>query len=479
MAAAISPATSRYLSDFEEILFLGKGAFGEVVKVRNKIDGRYYAVKRIRLDAKNVEHNRKILREVMTLSRLQHERIIRYFQAWIEGGGPALNEGFEEDEKEESSLSSSSSSSSTSTSFLDDDATATLKKPCKQNDWLSSGLKFYNCEEELMRRNPSLSSLINFDGGGEAQVQFEHLSLVESSEESSAASHQEQIHHQQQQQQQQFLYIQMEFCPNQTLRDVIDEGILEAEDCWRLFRQILEGLAHIHAQGMIHRDLKPSNIFLDSNGNVKIGDFGLAITGGGSSGPQQQPPQKHQPATSPTLTTEEQQQQGSDSLTGGIGTPFYVSPEQEDLRRAKYNQKVDMYSLGVIFVELWCPPFKTGMERVAVLRDARKPEVILPDHFASPGMERQVAIARNLLCHDPQVRLTSEDLLKSSEWLPPKMEDEYVLEAIRSVSTPGTPYYDRLLEMLFAQQLDPHKDFTYDYNLVHINIGKLTIITLH
>lgn len=38
----------------------------------------------------------------------------------------------------------------------------------------------------------------------------------------------------------------------------------------------MEGLAHIHQQGMIHRDLKPVNIFLDSQDHVKIGDFGLA-----------------------------------------------------------------------------------------------------------------------------------------------------------------------------------------------------------
>jgi len=43
-----------------------------------------------------------------------------------------------------------------------------------------------------------------------------------------------------------------------------------------LCREILEGLVHVHHQGMIHRDLKPQNIFLDKNDHVKIGDFGLA-----------------------------------------------------------------------------------------------------------------------------------------------------------------------------------------------------------
>lgn len=77
----------------------------------------------------------------------------------------------------------------------------------------------------------------------------------------------------------QFMYIQMEFCEKSTLRTAIDNDLYEDEErVWRLFREIVEGLAHIHQQGMIHRDLKPVNIFLDSNDHVKIGDFGLATT---------------------------------------------------------------------------------------------------------------------------------------------------------------------------------------------------------
>lgn len=77
----------------------------------------------------------------------------------------------------------------------------------------------------------------------------------------------------------QFMYIQMEFCEKSTLRTAIDGGLYKDEErIWRLFREIIEGLVHIHQQGMIHRDLKPVNIFLDSNDHVKIGDFGLATS---------------------------------------------------------------------------------------------------------------------------------------------------------------------------------------------------------
>ena len=68
---------SRYLSDFEEVRILGRGTFGQVAKVKNKLDGRYYAVKKIMI-RQGAQLN-KILREVTLLSRIHHRHCLRYY----------------------------------------------------------------------------------------------------------------------------------------------------------------------------------------------------------------------------------------------------------------------------------------------------------------------------------------------------------------------------------------------------------------
>lgn len=80
----LSDKKSRYQIDFEEIAQIGKGSFGEVIKVRNRLDGRYYAIKKIKIYQGNFL--KKIMREVQTLSLMHHQYVLRYYQAWIEEG---------------------------------------------------------------------------------------------------------------------------------------------------------------------------------------------------------------------------------------------------------------------------------------------------------------------------------------------------------------------------------------------------------
>ena len=79
-----SSSYSRYRSDFEELQLLGRGGFGEVFKVRNRVDQLLYAVKRIPLKRRgDGSVNKRILREVSTIGMLHHTFIVRYYQAWI------------------------------------------------------------------------------------------------------------------------------------------------------------------------------------------------------------------------------------------------------------------------------------------------------------------------------------------------------------------------------------------------------------
>lgn len=75
--------TSRFLTDFDLVTCLGKGGFGVVFEVRNKLDDCNYAVKRILLPAKKESRDR-VMREVKTLANCEHKNIVRYFHAWVE-----------------------------------------------------------------------------------------------------------------------------------------------------------------------------------------------------------------------------------------------------------------------------------------------------------------------------------------------------------------------------------------------------------
>lgn len=88
---------SRVETEFENLDYIGQGAFGQVYKVRNKLDQRVYALKNIELNSKNKLINKKIIREVKLLSSLNHENVVRYYNSWIESATVSP----QEDESEE------------------------------------------------------------------------------------------------------------------------------------------------------------------------------------------------------------------------------------------------------------------------------------------------------------------------------------------------------------------------------------------
>uniref|UniRef100_A0A8D8BTI2 non-specific serine/threonine protein kinase n=1 Tax=Culex pipiens TaxID=7175 RepID=A0A8D8BTI2_CULPI len=83
---------SRFQEDFELVQCLGKGGFGVVFEVKNKLDDCHYAIKRVVLPNKQ-ESKDRVMREVKTLAHCEHPHIVRYFHAWTETPPPGWQEG--------------------------------------------------------------------------------------------------------------------------------------------------------------------------------------------------------------------------------------------------------------------------------------------------------------------------------------------------------------------------------------------------
>ena len=140
------------------------------------------------------------------------------------------------------------------------------------------------------------------------------------------------------------LYMVMEWVDGQLLRDLLTkEKKLATDRAVQLTVRICEALSYIHSHGIVHRDLKPENIMVDSGGEIKLIDFGIAASRGGR-----------------RLTF--------GKLTRTMGTADYISPEQVKSNRA--DARSDIYAIGVMLYEMLTgeTPFR-GPNALAVIND--------------------------------------------------------------------------------------------------------------
>ncbi|KAF2095292.1 kinase-like protein [Rhizodiscina lignyota] len=427
---------SRYGSEWVEVGRLGKGGYGEVVKARNKLDGRVYAIKKI--VSKSPSELSNLLSEVMLLSRLNHPYVVRYYTAWPE-------------EEFASELDATDEDTTTATATSDAEPSFDMK-PTLDFGPSSRGLDFVSSSGfKIQFGNDSDDSDGDSEGGEGDISKGKSLKLRRTTSSSRSARPTKST-----------LYIQMEYCERHTLRDLILRELpYSPEESWRLFRQILEGLVHIHSHGIIHRDLKPDNIFIDVTNNPRIGDFGLA-----TSGQYQLADRVNSGLSAPNDSQSQPGNRGTGTMgdmTRSVGTALYVAPElRSDATGAgNYNDKVDMYSFGIIFFEM-CYPLKTAMERLTVLKRIREKEHTLPQEFNMPEKALQGEVIMSLISHRPSERPSSVELLRSGK-VPLQIEDETIQEALRGLSDPSSPYYQKMTSALFAQSADSQvKDFTWD-----------------
>ena len=128
-------------------------------------------------------------------------------------------------------------------------------------------------------------------------------------------------------------FIVFEFVHGENLKQLLERtGPLPVRRAVELGIQIADALAFAHSHDIVHRDVKPQNILLDTNGDVKVTDFGIART----------------------LDVE----RGVTQTGTVLGTSNYLSPEQAE--GAPVGPASDVYSLGVVLYELLTgePPFR-------------------------------------------------------------------------------------------------------------------------
>jgi eukaryotic-like serine/threonine-protein kinase len=165
-------------------------------------------------------------------------------------------------------------------------------------------------------------------------------------------------------------YLVMELVDGQSLRALLGVGAVPPRRALAITRQLLAGLAHAHAKGIIHRDVKPENVLLERvigvpDDYVRIVDFGLAKLLDGAS-----------------------------SVTHGkvLGSPHYMPPEQ--MRAGDIDARMDIYSTGIVLFEMLTGrrPFEGANIGEVLL--AQKQQTAPPLSKAAPGLAPSPALER-------------------------------------------------------------------------------------
>lgn len=472
MEDIINIHTSRYRNEFQEISRIGKGGFGSVFKARHKLDGRVYALKRVTFKHSNSKPELwvKILREVKALANLQHPNIVGYNAAWLEyesshkSSGKLRAKTVIDDETNESNGKLGiqgfyqSHGPDVSDSIVFDEETDVHQFSAIEPNFIkhvriknkdssvssssedirlssSAILPYHNFQMHKMFE-PDYSGLAfasRFFQNRVQETESEQQSVdVQDTHTSDIIGQRRELHrsvsepmvrnvhlHQGYNVTQDLnvvLYIQMELC-SLTLKEWMQERNLKCSnfkefikygnDCMRIFRQILKGVEYIHLQGLIHRDLKPRNIFLQGTElSVKIGDFGLA-----KDDVMNSLTEEHYAILTPSADSHVEFDFQQSDHTSGVGTSTYAAPEQ--LRGSMYDNKCDIYSLGILLYEEFSQ-FHTEMERLQCLDGLRKGEI--PEEFQKQWPTQTNAILK-MTSEIPIERPSAKELLQSDLFL--------------------------------------------------------------
>jgi serine/threonine protein kinase len=176
-------------------------------------------------------------------------------------------------------------------------------------------------------------------------------------------------------------YLVLEYCANGDLYEAIrlNRGPLETEHVRDFMLQLISAVEFMHANGIYHRDIKPENIFLTHDGDMKLGDFGLAT----------REPWCHEAC---------------------VGSDRYMAPEQYDPGSTGYSPaQADIWSVGVCLLNILFArnPFVTPTESDVLFADYVRDRQSLFDIF--PNMSQDTfEILTHCMSIDPTKRSLAE-----------------------------------------------------------------------
>nr|XP_033809478.1 serine/threonine-protein kinase PAK 4 [Geotrypetes seraphini]XP_033809479.1 serine/threonine-protein kinase PAK 4 [Geotrypetes seraphini]XP_033809480.1 serine/threonine-protein kinase PAK 4 [Geotrypetes seraphini] len=178
------------------------------------------------------------------------------------------------------------------------------------------------------------------------------------------------------------LWVVMEFLEGGALTDIVTHTRMNEEQIAAVCLSVLKALAVLHAQGVIHRDIKSDSILLTHDGRVKLSDFGFCAQ------VNKEVPRRK-------------------SL---VGTPYWMAPEL--ISRLPYGPEVDIWSLGVMVIEMVDgePPYfnEPPLKAMKMIRDNLPPK-LKNAHKVSPMLK---GFLDRMLVRDPGQRATATELLK-------------------------------------------------------------------